>query len=440
MAIPMQGLFESKRSVIWLFAGLMLVAISGPQSFAEDTEPPSEGATTVEVSTPEAHVFSPVDEPLDTDGPRYEVTKLHLVYDQEHPGLPSLEELANIEVGLLMTESGFVADRDGVSGVMVRLADIDDQVGRLPQYWLYASAIRRVAESVVNHLNQQGLIGVFVGPDPDQIEDGEDDRSDGDTSLRMVIRTVVVTQSRTLASGDRIPAEGRINHALHQRIRAQSPLQPGGEADSRATDLLRRDLLDDYVFRLNRLPGRRVDVAVSRAEESGGVVLDYLVSENKPLLAYFQVSNTGTEQTDEWRQRFGLSLSQLANNDDTLSIDYVTSGFDESHSLVASYEAPLLESERLKWRAFGSWGEYTATDVGAVEDQFKGDNWSYGGEMIANLSSTVNCLSISLWGFDRSKFLSTTRPLCRRPATSCFSLTSVLIWNELSRFRVRLCR
>ena len=151
-------------------------------------------------------------------------------------------------------------------------------------------------------------------------------------------------------------------------------------------DLLRRDLLDNYIFRLNRHPGRRVDAAVSRSEQEGGIVLDYLITENRPLIAYFQVSNTGTEQTDEWRERFGIVHNQFTGNDDILSIDYTTAGFDETHSVVTSYEAPLFGDERIRWRLFGSWGEFTATDVGAVGQLFTGDNWSIGGELIANFA------------------------------------------------------
>ena len=59
-------------------------------------------------------------------------------------------------------------------------------------------------------------------------------------------------------------------------------------------DLLRKNELDDYIFRLNRHPGRRVDLALSTGAEVGGVTLDYLVAENKSTYVYGQISNTGT--------------------------------------------------------------------------------------------------------------------------------------------------
>lgn len=323
---------------------------------------------------------------LESDGPQYPVTKLVLQYGQAHPQLPPIEQLGDVRVDLLLTETGYVAPRDGVPSVSVSLSSIDDQLSDMDQFWFYASAIRKIGEAVVGELNRRGLIGVYIAPHLEDIEEGEDLRPEEDTALRMVIRIVIVSQMRTLGSGDRVPSEERINHSAHQPIKDRSPVQPAIEGGDDQQNLLRRDLLDDYVFRLNRHPGRRVDVAVSRAQDQGGIVLDYLVTENRPLLTYFQVSNTGTKQTDQWRERFGLVHNQFTGNDDILSLDYITSGFDESHSFVGSYEAPLFDSEHVKWRAFGSWSEFTASDVGATEEQFLGESWSAGGELIANIA------------------------------------------------------
>jgi hypothetical protein len=322
---------------------------------------------------------------LDDDGPRYQVTKLDLGYEAEHPSLPPIEELGDVVVNLTLTETGYIAPRQGAAVVAIPLSSIDEQLPQLQQYWFYASALRTIAQSVVAEMNNRGMIGVFVSPHPDDIEDGDDQRDRDMTSLRLVIRTVTVTQVRTLGSGERVDALERINNPVHAQILQLSPVKPSAEGEQQRRDLLRRDLLDDYIFRLNRHPGRRVDLAVSRAEERGGVVLDYLIAENSPVLMYAQISNTGTEQTDEWRERFGLVHNQVTDRDDVLSIDYVTAAFDESHSVVGSYEAPLGGDDRLKWRVFGSWGQFTATDVGSTLDSFVGDNWTFGGEVIVNI-------------------------------------------------------
>ncbi len=120
---------------------------------------------------------------------------------------------------------------------------------------------------------------MFVSPDPDDIppETGQDlrpqKRPAGEQEvLRLVIYVGKVTRARTIASGDRVPADQRINNPAHSWIMENSPIQPGAEAgSSEGTDLFQKDLLDDYLFELNRLPGRRVDAAISSGGAPGNV-------------------------------------------------------------------------------------------------------------------------------------------------------------------------
>src|SRR5205807_5670103 len=129
---------------------------------------------------------------------------------------------------------------------------------------------------------------VYVTPDPAEfrVEEGRvvDLRPQGLTTLTLLVTTGVVTDVRTVGIGERLPPDQTINNPVHQRIRERSPIQPRNP-DSRGattTNLIRRDVLDDYVFRLSRHPGRRADVAVSASgEEPGAITLDYLVTENR---------------------------------------------------------------------------------------------------------------------------------------------------------------
>jgi hemolysin activation/secretion protein len=164
---------------------------------------------------------------------------------------------------------------------------------------------------------------------------------------------------------------------MHDRMLRQSPLREG--------DLLRSDTLDRYVFRLNRHPGRRVDAALapggSQADE---LDLDYLIYEPKPWTLYAQLSNTGTEFTDEWRQRFGFIHNQLTGRDDILRLDYLTTGFDDSHTVIGSYEFPLMDG-KLRVKPYGSYQEYTASDVGFAGEEFEGTSWQAGLEGALNV-------------------------------------------------------
>jgi hemolysin activation/secretion protein len=250
----------------------------------------------------------------------------------------------------------------------------------------HVSAIWAINEQLKTFLNNRGVIGVYIVQDFADIDTSGIDRRQEKKTLGLVIYTGVVRQVRTVGSGDRVSETNRINNPMHKRILADSPVKPESTGGQAGMDLLRRDSLDRYVYSLNRHPGRRVDVAVSAfSDEPGEVILDYLVTEAKPWLVYSQISNTGTKDTSEWRERFGFVHNQLTNNDDILTLDYTTAGFTESHAVQASYEAPLMGSRRWRWRVFGMYSEFTASDVGQARENFQGQQYELGGELIVNV-------------------------------------------------------
>lgn len=318
---------------------------------------------------------------LPADLARYEVTQFSFNYNTPAQGQVSLNELGLEPITLGRVRGGFVAPREGVPNVALTLAELSSDQPR----GFYGSAIKHIGETVRDHLNRRNLIGVFVAPHPEDISEttGEDQRRDS-KRLRMVIYTGRVKEVRTLASGERIALEERVNNPRHKGVAEKSPVKPG--------EVLNKEELDHYVFWLNRHPGRRVDVAIANTDTPEQVVLDYLIAETKPWQLYFQVSNTGTENTSEWRERFGFIQTQLTNNDDILNLDYTTAGFEDSHTFAASYEAPFFRSrlDRVRWRIYGTFNDFTASDIGLTGDvpgldDFESQELMGGGELIANL-------------------------------------------------------
>lgn len=323
---------------------------------------------------------------LESDGRAYPVREIELLYANDHPGLPAADSLQQVMVELLPTASGYVAPRNGAPNVTMRLADLPHAGVDM----MHASAANAVAAAVVRDFQDRGLMGVFVGPDPTQIQAaftpdgqavwGDDLRGGGGggDSLRMVVRSSVVSSVRTVAQGDRQLDGSLVNNPAHGRIRDRSPLVAG--------DLANRDAVDDYLYDLNRHPGRSVAAEVFPGADParGDAGLGYIVSEAKPWTAFFNLSNTGTRETREWRQRFGLLHTQLTGNDDVLSLEYVTAGFEDSHAVFASYERPFADNDRVHGRIYGSWQDYEASDVGFAGQDFEGDTWMGGGELIWN--------------------------------------------------------
>lgn len=315
------------------------------------------------------------------DGRTYTVTEVRLRYLVAHPKLPAIESMQNVRITLGVTDSGYVAARPGVVTQTLTLSQFDAQTPRK----LYATALQQLLVSVRDELvDNAGLMGVFVTPDPTQInEQGEDLRGPGETHLNVVIAVALSTEVRTLAFEKRIDPEQRINHPDHQRIRDHSPVQPfdPDATDEDRNDLLQRRAMEDYATFLSRHPGRRVDVSVGPATTPGGVSLDYLVTEHKPWLVYYKLANTGTENTNEWRHQIGARHYQLTGIDDIFAVDYATAGFEDSHFVAASYDRPLSDDYRLRGRAFGGYSEYRASDVGIFSDDFSGESYHIGGEL-----------------------------------------------------------
>ncbi len=305
------------------------------------------------------------------------ISDVVLVYDSTASDLIPVEQVRrNLMLTLAQTDKGLTTPGAAPAGSKVitfALADIN----KLSDKRFTASAVQVMSQQLVSYYNQQGIIGVAVGPHPSDVNAKGDDLRKDTQALRMVVRIGVVKEVRSLASGERFPLEERVNNPAHARIKNNAPVQDGQAINKQA--------IDSYLGYVNRHPNRRVDVALSRGVQDGTIALDYLVAENKPWLVYAQLSNTGTRQTDIWRQRFGFNHSQLTNNDDVFDLQYTTATFDSAHFVQASYEAPFFDVQGLRWKAFGHYSQYTASDVGVAGFEFEGESWSAGGQLIYNL-------------------------------------------------------
>ncbi len=338
---------------------------------------------------------------MTADKPELSISKFDLVFEPQHPGLPALDELlSEAKVTLVRTNEGFAVFGPEEARGSASLASINEHLKEEGSTKFSIEAVRAIFKSLGNVLASRQLLGVFITTDADEVQLDRDqdtgrdmwvDQRDpeGELALKVKILVPVVTGLRTVAAGDRLASEDvRVNHPAHERVLAGSPLQPRpSDPEAPRRDLLRRDQIDDYVFRLNRHPGRRVDVALSNASETevGAVVLDYLVRENKPWILYLQASNTGTEQTEVWRERIGFIHNQFLSNDDTLSLDYTTGGFDSTHILNGGYEFPLTSDGKLRLGLGAGYNEFSASEVGQSNENFSGSSYTISGELSYNI-------------------------------------------------------
>ena len=312
------------------------------------------------------------------DGPRYTVMNFTVQYAEAHLGHPPLSEIIQLPIELGRVSDGFVAPRPDGPTVLIHLASTflppDDR--------FYASALAAINAALVKEFNRRGLVAVLVAPNAGQIErsTGKDLRPAPDNNLQLIVFTGRAIGIHTFASGDRIPEGERENNPRHNRILERSPVQPGGQ-----DDLIREDKLYEYTARLNRHPGRRVDVQIRPARTAGGAYVDFLVTELKPWAVYGQYSNTGTSSTTKGRERFGFTHYQLTGHDDIFAVDYVTGDFDEVHAVSGFYDVPIYGTERFRARIIGAYWKFDSDLLGFPSEFFRGKNWTVGGLITANV-------------------------------------------------------
>lgn len=318
----------------------------------------------------------------------FPVSKLIIQFVREHPQNPDPATLLDAAIEIEDTPGGFAPPSGSGLPRKLWLADLPTfKDNRFTE-----RGLTLISPAVYQRLKDLGYVGAYVIPDPAQlrVEGGHvvDLRPPGETSLTLQITLGIVTEVRTIGLGDRFDPEQKdeaTNSPYHERIRARSPVLPYTDGDPVRKDLLRKSEVDDYVFRLNRQPGRRTDVAVGASgTQPGAVTLDYLVTENRPWLLFGQVANNGSSGTSAWREQFGFIHNDLTNNDDILSLTYATAHFSSLHVVAGSYDSPLFDSEVLRGKAYGSWYTYEASDVGFPDETFEGDGWTAGGELAWN--------------------------------------------------------
>lgn len=304
----------------------------------------------------------------------YPISRFLIQYDNDNPEQPAIGELLNLPVAVGVLDDGYTYPRPGIPQARITVGEAFGESGRK----FYPAGVRAVTEAIAKELTtNRKLAGVYVIVNPDDVnpQTGEDTRKG--TDLRLVVFTGQITKPPVLISQDpELPPEERTNPERLERLRTGSPLSAG--------NLIHRDQLDDYILRLNRHPGRRVDAAlVPSSEKVGDVELQYLVAESKPWTIYGQVSNTGTKSTDEWRERVGYVNNELTGADDIFRIDALTASFNGTDAVLGSYERPLAEN--LKFRIYGNWSRFKASDLGFGNETFKGESYGLGGELTTSV-------------------------------------------------------
>jgi hypothetical protein len=353
-------------------------------------------------------------DPADPHGPVFAISEFVVEYGDATDGLPPVSELVPFDVELVRAAAGYAAPEPGDSAESVRIGTAEGTAAASTRGF-HASAIAVISRALLARVQELGFVGVLVGPHPEDVEvRGERDlRPPGRSAMRLRVAIGRVQELRSVAVAGRVTDGWKINNPIHRELRRRSPIQPSGGLRPGTTDRIHKDVLEDYLFRLNRHPGRRVEAALASSEDGTGVALDFRVTEAKPWFAYFQSSDTGSARTDRWQQRVGYIHRQLTGRDDILSFQYTNAGGAALNAIQASYEAPWFGPERpgwwksqpdeaqwqrwlrrdfwpwfgvdrLRWRISGSFTRFEADTIDIAES-VRGQEWSVDGRLIYEL-------------------------------------------------------
>jgi len=282
-----------------------------------------------------------------------------------------LEQKASFFVETNKEELIYRQGREGQATSEVRLADI----GKDQRILLDLGGLRAVATAASKAYQDRGIYAVRVDIMGKSVARLREADSDGILVISVTEGYVEKVKAITKRDGKEVQDSRR--ERLEERVRTTSPVQPG--------EPLKVEKIDEHVAQLNRHPGRHVEAEVRPGQEVGQLELDYLIMEQKPWMVYAQLDNTGTENTTELRERFGLRHYNLTGNDDILAFDYVTGNFQEVHYLLGSYDFRVPGSEVARLKAFGGWSSYKGTELGIFDTEFSGESYQVGGEFRTTL-------------------------------------------------------
>ena len=325
-----------------------------------------------------------------TSDPCYEVSSFRFVYDNPHPDQIPIFELLNIPIELGIGEAGYTAPVNSDS-CWVTLSEFSEEdlcaetvqrdrcfggygssrKAACPNF--HKSALQTICAGLLKYFNREGMSGVSIQISPQEITPEGSDRRRGCRSLTIHIRMAVVGEVGAYRiDEDCLEKQRKESDSRLSYIVAHSPMQPHVAGDGIADDLFSKDRLDSYLSFLNRHPNRRVDARIYPLNQDNRVGIDYLVSENKPWRVFFDVGNTGNHVTGLWQETFGILHTQLSGVDDVLRFDWTTDSFHSYYTFVGSYDRPILAWPRARWKLFGMFNRYAASDLGFPDKIFTG--------------------------------------------------------------------
>lgn len=308
----------------------------------------------------------------------YPVSQLVFKYVKQHPHQIPLSDLNNVSVALVETPDGYFSSKEKSLEPVTRSIQELNQSG-LHRY--SRQALNEVVQAAHQFFEDQNIHWSYLFISSDQITlKGKDIRSEEALVVGISIPTLKalsVKPSPNSYTQDIQKQKERIEKSFPLALADPSTGYPGAYIDPQA--------LNNYLYSINRHPGKRVDLEIGPTPTPSGVTLDFVITEERPYHFYVSATNNIPKVIHSWQESIGFLHTQLTGRDDILKLNYSTDTLDSFYTAYASYEAPLGVNPGTRWSVSGNYNRFLSAEFGLSPNLFRGTQGIADVEMMGKL-------------------------------------------------------
>ena len=289
----------------------------------------------------------------------YPISKVVFKYAQEHPQQIPLHELDQMRLSLVATSEGCFSPQESKEALAETVTLAELNASGVTHYSKQALSDILGAAHQFFETHQMPWSYLTVQKDPS-------DELIVDVSVPTIqgISTKTSENSHLQTPAYLEKQKARIEENFPLKLPDPSTGYPGDFIDSNA--------LNNYLYSLNRHPGKRVDLEIGPTKTPGGLLLDFVITEERPYHLYFSATNNIPKVIHRWQESVGFLHTQLTGRDDILKLNYSTDSLDSFYTANASYEAPLGLSHGKRWSVAGSYNRFLSAEFGLSPHLFRG--------------------------------------------------------------------
>ncbi|HEX4838858.1 MAG TPA: hypothetical protein VFU89_00265, partial [Rhabdochlamydiaceae bacterium] len=304
----------------------------------------------------------------------YPVSKFIFKYIQDHPNQISLAKFNHLRVVLIEAANGYfsVGEKETISTPYQQVDLTIEELNQSGRQYFSKAALGVIIEEARQFLEKQGIHWSYLFIGSHQINaQGNDLRSDSDELVVDISVPTVESLSIRASESSYLTNEAYVQKQK-DRIEENFPLTLPDPSTGFPGQYIDPQTLNNYLYSLNRHPGKRVDLEIGPTGSPSGLTFDFVVTEDRPYHFYFSATNNNPKVIHHWQESFGFLHTQLTGRDDILKLNYSTDSFDSFYTAYASYEAPFVMSTTTRWSLSGNYNRFLSAEFGLSPNLFKG--------------------------------------------------------------------